>query len=96
MVIGYSDLYNNFMEEYKKYNKYNKLRLVKKHCSMSETKSIKKFPRMRKMEHGTKVFTYKTGECVYFTCKQKQEGCSNYTLHKVLLILKQQGNRTLF
>ena len=43
MVIGYSDLYNNFMEEYKKYNRYNKLILNKKHCSMSEAKSIKNF-----------------------------------------------------
>lgn len=93
---SYSELFSELVEEYKKYNKYNKLRLVKKHCNMATAKAIKVFPRMRKMECGKKVFTYKIENGIYFTCIPNQEGCSNYTLYKVLLVLEQQGNRNLF
>ena len=90
--LGYFDLYSKLVDSYKKYNKKNKLRLIHKHCNMAETNAIKKYPRMRKMERGKKVYTYKIGEHVYFTCKPKQKGCSEYTVYKVTLACK-QGHR---
>jgi hypothetical protein len=90
--LGYFELYSKLVDDYENHNKYNKQRLIKKHCNMAESNAIKKYPRMRKMERGKKVYTYKIGEYVYFTSKPKQKSCTEYSVHKVTLICK-QGRR---
>ena len=95
MCKGYSEFYIKLNAFYNRYNKKNKLRLIHKHCNMAEKKAIKKYTRMRKMERGAKIYTYRIEDHVYFTCKPKQKGCSEYTVYKVALVCK-QGHRDFF
>lgn len=95
-VKGYGQLCVKLFETYLTHNKKNKLRLIHKHSNMATNKAIKEFPVMRKMERGNKVFTYQIMDEVYFTCRPKQKDCDNFTLYKVMLVTKQQGNRLLF
>lgn len=93
-VKGYAQLYMKLFETYRTHNKKNKLRLIHKHSNMAINKAIKKYPGMRNMERGKKVFTYQIMDGVYFTCRPKQKNCAEYTLYEVMLI--KQGNGLLF
>lgn len=96
MNLDYFNLYCSFVDLYSKFNKKTKLRLIKKHHHMSESHSVKKFPRMRNMIKGRKVYTYQIGNEVFFTNNPKQKFCRSYTLYKTSLVLIQKGDRSLF
>ena len=94
--INYTGLYIACRESlFNKYNE-NKVRIQHKHCRMAFAKANRQFPRMRKFDHGTTVYTYDTGNGIYFTSRPKQKYCRKYTVYKVSIIREQYVRNDLW